>query len=210
MKILNNKISIFLIWLIHISGALGLLYYDIIFFAALTPINLYLTALLLIINQKKPGFRELSGIFLIFSVGIFVEFLGVNYGLIFGNYEYGQNMGPKLLGVPFLIGINWIIITLISGGIAHNLWIKNKYFSIILASILMVFIDLFIEPVAPILDFWEFKDNIVPASNYVGWFFTGIITQTIYYNSFKNKEFNFSINLYSAMLTFFLLLNLLG
>ena len=119
-------------------------------------------------------------------------------------------MGPKLLGVPFLIGINWIIITLISGGIAHNLWIKNKYFSIILASVLMVFIDLFIEPVAPILDFWEFEDNIVPASNYVGWFFTGIITQTIYYKSFKNKEFNFSINLYSAMLIFFLLLNLLG
>ena len=106
-------------------------YYDIIFFAALSPINLYLTALLLIINQKKPGFKELSGIFLIFSVGIFVEFLGVNYGLIFGNYEYGQNMGPKFLGVPFLIGINWIIITLISGGITHNLWIKNKYFSII-------------------------------------------------------------------------------
>ena len=87
MKILNLKISIFLIWLIHISGALGLLYYDIIFFAALTPINLYLTALLLMINQKNPRFKELVGIGLIFFIGIFVEYLGVNYNLIFGDYS---------------------------------------------------------------------------------------------------------------------------
>jgi len=70
LKILNLKISIFLIWLIHISGALGLLYYDIIFFAALTPINLYLTALLLMINQKNPRIKELVGIGLIFFINL--------------------------------------------------------------------------------------------------------------------------------------------
>ena len=210
MKILNLKISIFLIWLIHISGALGLLYYDIIFFAALTPINLYLTALLLMINQKNPRFKELVGIGLIFFVGIFVEYLGVNYNLIFGDYEYGKNMGPKFFGVPFLIGINWIIITLISGGITNVFFKKNKYLSIIIASVLMVFIDFFIEPVAPILGFWEFKDNIVPFSNYTGWFFTGLVTQSIYYYSFKEKEFVFSLNLYCAIFVFFLLLNVLG
>ena len=210
MKILNKKISVFLIWLIHISGALGLLYYDIIFFAALTPINLYLTALLLMINQKNPRIKELIGIGLIFFTGIIVEYLGVNYNLIFGEYEYGKNMGPKFFGVPFLIGVNWIIITLTAGGIANTFFKKNKYLTILFGSILMVFIDFFIEPVAPVLDFWEFKRNIVPISNYTGWLFTGLITQSIYYNTFKEKEFTFSINLYSAILVFFLLLNLLG
>ena len=210
MKILNKKISVFLIWLIHISGALGLLYYDIIFFAALTPINLYLTALLLMINQKNPRIKELIGIGLIFFTGIIVEYLGVNYNLIFGEYEYGKNMGPKFFGVPFLIGVNWIIITLTAGGIANTFFKKNKYLTILFGSILMVFIDFFIEPVAPVLDFWEFKGNIVPISNYTGWLFTGLITQSIYYNTFKEKEFTFSINLYSAILVFFLLLNLLG
>ena len=210
MKILNKKISVFLIWLIHISGALGLLYYDIIFFAALTPINLYLTALLLMINQKNPRIKELIGIGLIFFAGIIVEYLGVNYNLIFGEYEYGENMGPKFFGVPFLIGVNWIIITLTAGGIANTFFKKNKYLTIFFGSILMVFIDFFIEPVAPILDFWEFKGNIVPISNYTGWLFTGLITQSIYYITFKEKEFTFSINLYSAILVFFLLLNLLG
>ena len=210
MKILNKKISVFLIWLIHISGALGLLYYDIIFFAALTPINLYLTALLLMINQKNPKFKELVGIGLIFFTGIIVEYLGVNYNLIFGEYEYGKNMGPKFFGVPFLIGINWIIITLTAGGIANTLVKKNKYLTVIFGAILMVFLDFFIEPVAPVLDFWEFEGNIVPISNFTGWFLTGIITQSIYYITFKEKEFSFSINLYSAILVFFLLLNLLG
>ena len=210
MKILNKKISVFLIWLIHISGALGLLYYDIIFFAALTPINLYLTALLLMINQKNPRIKELIGIGLIFFTGIIVEYLGVNYNLIFGEYEYGKNMGPKFFGVPFLIGVNWIIITLTAGGIANTFFKKNKYLTILFGSILMVFIDFFIEPVAPVLDFWEFKGNIVPISNYTGWLFTGLITQSIYYITFKEKEFTFSINLYSAILVFFLLLNLLG
>jgi len=210
LKILNKKISVFLIWLIHISGALGLLYYDVIFFAALTPINLYLTALLLMINQKNPRINELIGIGLIFFAGIIVEYLGVNYNLIFGEYEYGKNMGPKFFGVPFLIGVNWIIITLTAGGIANTFFKKNKYLTILFGSILMVFIDFFIEPVAPVLDFWEFKGNIVPISNYTGWLFTGLITQSIYYITFKEKEFTFSINLYSAILVFFLLLNLLG
>ena len=210
MKILNKKISVFLIWLIHISGALGLLYYDIIFFAALTPINLYLTALLLMINQKNPRINELIGIGLIFFAGIIVEYLGVNFNLIFGEYEYGENMGPKFFGVPFLIGVNWIIITLTAGGIANTFFKKNKYLTILFGSILMVFIDFFIEPVAPVLDFWEFKGNIVPISNYTGWLFTGLITQSVYYITFKEKEFSFSINLYSAILVFFLLLNLLG
>ena len=92
------------------------------------------------INQKNPRFKELVGIGLIFFVGIFVEYLGVNYNLIFGDYEYGKNMGPKFFGVPFLIGVNWIIITLISAGVANTFFKKNKYLSIIIASVLMVFI----------------------------------------------------------------------
>ena len=49
------------------------------------------------------------------------ESLGVNYGLIFGNYEYGNNLGFKFFGVPFLIGINWIILTAISANTASFL-----------------------------------------------------------------------------------------
>ena len=207
MKINKTFLSIFLIWLVHISGLLGLLFYDFIFFASFTPINLFLTSLLLMVNQIKLHRTELLCIVLIFWTGIFVEFLGVNYGLLFGEYSYGKNLGPKLFGVPFLIGMNWVILTIISGSISSYILKGNKILSIILGSILMLVIDFFIEPVAPILDFWEFKNSIVPLSNYTGWLITGIFTQSLYQYLFKEKELKFSLNLYLAIFVFFLFLN---
>ena len=208
MKINKTYLSIFLIWLVHISGLLGLLFYDFIFFASFTPINLFLTSLLLMVNQIKLHKRELLCIVLIFWTGIFVEFLGVNYGLLFGEYLYGRNLGPKLFGVPFLIGMNWVILTTISGSISNQICKGRKIPSILLGSLLMLFIDFFIEPVAPTLDFWEFKDSIVPLSNYSGWFVTGLLTQSFYQLLFKYKELKFSVNLYLAIFVFFLFLGL--
>ena len=207
MKINKTYFSIFLIWLVHISGLLGLFFYDFIFFASFTPINLFLTSLLLMVNQIKLKRVELFCIVLIFWTGIFVEFLGVNYGLLFGEYSYGKNLGPKLFGVPFLIGMNWVILTTISGSISSFLSKGNKIISIILGSILMLIIDFFIEPVAPMLDFWEFKNSIVPLSNYTGWLITGFITQSLYQYLFREKELKFSLNLYLAIFVFFLFLN---
>ncbi len=207
MKINKTYFSIFLIWLVHISGLLGLLFYDFIFFASFTPINLFLTSLLLMVNQIKLHNKELLCIILIFWTGISVEFLGVNYGLLFGEYSYGKNLGPKLFEVPILIGMNWVILTVISGSISNYISKGSKILSILLGSTLMLFIDFFIEPVAPMLDFWEFKNSIVPLSNYSGWFMTGLITQLLYQYLFKEKELKFSLNLYLAILVFFLFLN---
>ena len=160
------------------------------------------------INQIKLHKRELFCIILIFLTGIIVEFLGVNYGLLFGEYSYGRNLGPKLFGVPFLIGMNWVILTTISGSISNQICKGRKILSILLGSLLMLFIDFFIEPVAPTLDFWEFKDSIVPLLNYGGLLITGLLTQSFYQLLFKHKELNFSVNLYLAIFVFFLVLSL--
>ena len=132
MKINKTYFSIFLIWLVHISGLLGLLFYDFIFFASFTPINLFLTSLLLMVNQIKLHNKELLCIILIFWTGISVEFLGVNYGLLFGEYSYGKNLGPKLFEVPILIGMNWVILTVISGSISNYISKGSKILSILL------------------------------------------------------------------------------
>ena len=159
------------------------------------------------VNQIKLHNKELLSIILIFWTGILVEFLGVNYGLLFGEYSYGKNLGPKLFEVPILIGMNWVILTVISGSISNYISKGSKILSILLGSILMLFIDFFIEPVAPILDFWEFKNSIVPLSNYTGWLITGFVTQILYQYLFKEKELRFSLSLYLAIFVFFLFLN---
>ena len=102
----NKKISIGIIWLFHLSGLVGLLYIDKNLFASLTPLNLFISSTLLFVNQKSLKKNEIIIVFLIFSIGMIAEILGVNYGLIFGKYDYGDNLGLKLLGVPLLIGLN--------------------------------------------------------------------------------------------------------
>ena len=205
----NKKISIGIIWLFHLSGLVGLLYIDKNLFASLTPLNLFISSTLLFVNQKSLKKKEIIIVFLIFSIGMIAEILGVNYGLIFGKYDYGDNLGLKLLGVPLLIGLNWVVLTFICGSISNH-FIKNKYLSIVVAIILMLLIDITLEPIAPIQDYWEFSGSIAPIQNYIGWAFTSLLTLSIYQFFYSKKEFTFSINLFLAQLLFFVGFNFLG
>ena len=210
MKVNKKNISIFIIWLVHISGLLGMVFYDLDFFAGYTSINLFLMSIILLANIKLNNKNQIFSLLLIFLIGMFSEFIGVNYGLIFGEYIYGNNLGFKLFGVPFLIGLNWVILTVICANIASIL-IKNNsiLLMIILGTLLMLFMDFVMEPIAPKLDLWKFKNLVVPTSNYIGWLIISILTQTIYNIQFKEKEVKLSFNLYTAIFTFFVSLNLI-
>ena len=205
----NKKISIGIIWLFHLSGLVGLLYIDKNLFASLTPLNLFISSTLLFVNQKSLKKKEVIIVFLIFSIGMIAEILGVNYGLIFGKYDYGDNLGLKLLGVPLLIGLNWVVLTFICGSISDH-FIKNKYLSIVVGIIFMLIIDITLEPIAPTLDYWEFSGSIAPIQNYIGWAFTSLLTLSIYQFYYSSKEFTFSINLFLAQFLFFVGFNFLG
>lgn len=210
MKANKKNISIFIIWLVHISGLLGMVFYDLDFFAGYTSINLFLMSIILFANIKLNNKNQIFSLLLIFLIGMFSEFIGVNYGLIFGEYIYGNNLGFKLFGVPFLIGLNWVILTVICANIASILTKNNSIIQIIiLGTLLMLFMDFVMEPIAPKLDLWKFKNLVVPTSNYIGWLIISILTQTIYNIQFKEKEIKLSFNLYTAIFIFFVSLNLI-
>ena len=48
----TSKISVFIIWLFHICGMIGISYGNKEFFLAFTPINLFVSFVLLFMNQK--------------------------------------------------------------------------------------------------------------------------------------------------------------
>ena len=206
----NKKVSIIIIWLFHLSGLLGLLYIDKNLFASLTPLNLFISTTLLFVNQTNATRMKFFIVFAIFFVGMIAEILGVQYGLIFGNYEYGNNLGLKLLGVPILIGFNWVVLTVICGSISSKIFKKSKVLSIIFGITLMLLIDITLEPIAPVVDYWEFSGSKAPLQNYIGWGITSLITQTLYQYFYKTKEFIFSINLFIAQFLFFLGFNFLA
>ena len=188
---------------------MGILFYDLDFFAGFTYVNLLLMSIILFLNLKLESNYHILSILSIFLIGMITESLGVNYGLIFGDYEYGNTLGFKLFGVPYLIGVNWIILTAISANIASFLT-KNRsvVLTIITGTLLMLAMDFVMEPIAPKLDMWRFKNLIVPPSNYVGWLFVGLFTQTLYNLYFRQKEIIVSLNLYLAFFFFFGCLNL--
>ena len=206
----NKKVSIIIIWLFHLSGLLGLLYIDKNLFASLTPLNLFISTTLLFVNQNNATKMKFFIVFTIFFVGMIAEILGVQYGLIFGNYEYGNNLGLKLLGVPILIGFNWVVLTVICGSISSKIFKKSKILSVIFGITLMLLIDITLEPIAPVLDYWEFSGSKAPLQNYIGWGITSLITQTLYQYFYKTKEFIFSVNLFIAQFLFFLGFNFLA
>ena len=106
IKLTTENISIGLVWLFHISGILGILYGDSDWFISATPLNLTLNFVLLLINCK--GHKWFFHIVILgFFTGMITEILGVQFGWIFGDYQYGSQLGVKVLGVPFLIGVNW-------------------------------------------------------------------------------------------------------
>lgn len=203
----NNKeflrMSIFFLWLINISGFFGMLSDQNEFFLSTTPYVLSLTLLLLILNHDLSDKKSKIGLMLIFLFGLIVELLGVNYGLFFGDYSYGDNLGSKIYGVPYVIGFNWVLLIIATGSVSDKLIKGRKIYKIIFASFLMVLIDLLMEKSAPKLDFWEFVISPVPFSNYLWWFIFSLCFQYIFFKTVKTKEYNLSSNILVIQFIFF-------
>ena len=203
----NNKeflrMSIFFLWLINISGFFGMLSDQNEFFLSTTPYVLSLTLLLLILSHDLSNKKSKIGLMLIFLFGLIVELLGVNYGLFFGDYSYGANLGSKIYGVPYVIGFNWVLLIIATGSVSDKLIKGRKIYKIIFASFLMVLIDLLMEKSAPKLDFWEFVISPVPFSNYLWWFIFSLCFQYIFFKTVKTKEYNLSSNILVIQFIFF-------
>jgi putative membrane protein len=202
-KILS--ISTIILVILHVAGLLGILSPYRNLFLMLSPINLLLSAFLLFINQK-----ELTKSFYIFCVvsflaGFFIEVIGINTGLIFGKYTYGASLGFKLINVPLIIGINWLILIYSIGVICNNLKINIIYKSLLGAAMLVI-LDFFIEPVAVKYDFWLWNNSVVPVQNYIGWFVTSSCLLFLFHKMEFNKSNNLARALYIIQLVFFVIL----
>lgn len=197
------KISIALIWLFHFCGVLGIIYGNREFFLQTTPLNLFFTFVLLFINQPLIDQNIVKAALVAFVIGMIVEILGVNYGLIFGEYGYGNNLGVKVMGVPIMIGINWVMLTFITGAVASTFVPNRKVLASCIGALLMVLLDLVIEPVAPKFDYWEFSNAVAPLTNYIGWFCVALPIQLAYHFWVTKKEREFSFHLVLIQFLFF-------
>jgi uncharacterized membrane protein len=206
---LTSKIaqhSIVGLLLMHIVGVLGMISPFQEYFRLLTPVNLLICGFLLYLNHREVNRSFIAFATFTFGFGFLVEFLGVNYGFLFGDYSYGQTLGPKLLNVPVIIGLNWLLIIYCVATLTDSLRIP-VWAKVLMGAALAVFIDWLIEPVAMQYDFWSWANNTVPLQNYIGWFFTSVVMMTAYQLLNVQSENRIALPYYFIQLGFFLVLN---
>ena len=203
MKVKNRLyVDLIFISVIHLAGVIGIYFFESTFFLRTSSVSI-LIPLFLFCYRSNLTNKDVFLFASIFVIGYTAEFLGVNYQILFGDYSYGRSLGVKLFEVSLIIGCNWLLLALISQALIKRIF-SNGWLIIIFSSLLMVLIDIYIEPVAPLLDFWEFKENIVPFSNYRDWFMVALIIQFIlsYRNTHVNM-FNWSLGYLIILVLFF-------
>ena len=204
----KEKLVIGFFGIIYLVGFFGsIIPAYITLFLSLTPLILILSFCAIIFTLSRPIKPTLT--FLLFSglVGFIAELIGVNTKLLFGNYHYESNLGVKIAGVPVIIAINWAIVTI---GAAHcsALLSANKLARMIIAAFLMLLFDFILEPVAIKSGFWNWEGGLIPAYNYICWFFIGLFLQIIYFSKIKHDSNKVIIALFLIMTVFFICLNL--
>ena len=159
----KNKVwlSVGIIWLFHISAIIGISLGNLDWFIEKTPINLGLSFFLFLLVYPIDNFKKIAALVLFFSGGMLAEWLGVNHQILFGEYFYGHNFGPKLDGVPYLIGAYWAILTFITASILDYTALTYRI-KVIGAAGLMVLLDFFMEKSAPVFHFWTFEGVCLP------------------------------------------------
>ncbi len=222
MPYIKKHSPLYLALLFHFTGVLGILftpYKD--WFVNSTPLVLLTMFILLAKTQIKLSKDYILFFLIAFVIGMATEIIGVNTGLLFGDYQYGPVLGPKIFGVPLLIGLNWFVIVFCSGSLLTqcvdlierklnvNITVATSTFIVVLggAAIATCF-DFILEPVAIKLHFWSWDRGYIPLFNYGCWFIISAILLSIKIYLKKMPVNTFATSLLIIQAMFFLMLNL--
>jgi putative membrane protein len=165
----------------------------------------YVVALLIFVIWHAvltKGWKRSLIIFgLSFIIAFTAEALGVNFGLVFGNYYYTKMLGVSLFGVPLLAALAWEPIVYAAFCISDMLsprlasvspLFKHKTSPIWAAAIGALATtawDMMIDPIAVSQGWWvwvgggpyvPYVANGVPIQNFMGWLGVAFVINLIY------------------------------
>jgi len=196
--------------LLHAVGVVGILAGYGQYFLDFTAANLFINGLL----AAWADWEQRHGSWIVAVVGgIGVEIIGVQTGWLFGNYGYGEVLGPMLAGVPLILGVLWWVSLMGCGHWTNRLmewrnWSsEGKRGAVLRASIaatMMTAFDGIIEPVAIQAGWWQWDGFAVPWSNYGSWW----VLSFLFYLMPRKAGKNIGTGLLVAIFVcFFLFLN---
>lgn len=127
------------------------------------------------------------------SLSLLFEFTGTSFGWPFGNYEYTEMFGFKILGkVPPVIPLSWFSMGFASFAVATELvrrWcgLNRLWPSILLGAAMLVAWDMVLDPAMShpslLLQYWVWEDVGpylgIPIVNFLGWMATGVVFMAV-------------------------------
>lgn len=148
-------------------------------FIRLIPLALLLSfAGILLFHEDKIDLKTTAVFALIYLLSFGIEVAGVQTGLIFGDYVYGNSLGIKLFQTPLIIGLNWLLLVYLTASIT-DFFIRNKVVAVIVSSLVMTGYDSILEPVAIQTDMWHWQNNKIPLQNYIAWFIVSVVLHSV-------------------------------
>ncbi|MBP9827808.1 carotenoid biosynthesis protein [Patescibacteria group bacterium] len=130
-------------------------------------------------------------------VGLGIEYIGVTTGWPYGTFAYSEVMGEKLFGVvPWTVAFAWP--PLVLGALYAVKSINHWPLAVraLLAALLLVVIDLALDPAAVAQAFWTFTPPGpyygVPWVNYAGWLLSGFIGSALALSVIKKSAHHLS------------------
>jgi putative membrane protein len=201
--------------LVYGFGALGLAWpLSQSLFLTLTPFTLLIGAIVLLYFEQDRQPKTWLVLALSWLAGYGVEVLGVKTGWVFGAYSYGEVLGPQIADVPLVIGLNWTIL-LYAIYLVVQPWSVPAWSKPVLGSLLLVFTDIWIEPVAVKLGFWTWSAPashwlfVAPLRNYLAWGLFSLLVLAVFQRLHTNWSNGLAQRYWQYQLLFFVLLNLL-
>lgn len=190
--------------ILYIVGIVGILLPIHEQFILLTPINLLVSLGLVLYFHKNWNTAIYRYLIIAYVIGFLAEVFGVQTGMLFGEYEYGPVLGWKLWDTPLMIGVNWMMLGYCAGVLA-NVLLQERHWLLrgILAALLMVGLDVIIEPVAIAYDFWHWEKVAVPLRNYIGWFLVALPLECLFAYWLPGVRNKVAIALFILQILFF-------
>lgn len=149
------------------------------FFLSLTPYMLLFSFLIVYLEEGRWVIRNILAILLIIAFSFGAEYLGVNYGYLFGNYNYGSILGIKYYQVPLIISLTWAMLSIAARSLVNL--VTNRYaISAFLSAIVITAYDFLLELVAVRFGWWYWDNGDIPIFNYVCWFILSFVFQLLF------------------------------
>jgi len=202
----STFIVVIILVILHLVGLVGYNFtrFEHIF-TTLTPYHLLLTGGLALFFQRVWS-REFFKFLLITFLGTFlIELLGVKTGLLFGEYHYGNVLGPQIFGTPIMIGFLWTILVYGAGVLTHNKETNQYWLMAFSGAGILVLLDFFLEPFATEYGLWFWNTDLVPFKNYLAWFLISFIFLLYFHKADFSKTNPVAIALILIQMAFFIL-----